>query len=128
MLTFSPTPERLVEMLADEGLIDFCVAGTEHAHLIDKAAKAQRAGVLATLSEVGDSLKLLPTIEQCQARIFTFREWAHHRNRCIFITSTQSTREALRRLHAAWFNIMFGKLMGASVSHVTAASLLGDHR
>lgn len=116
MLTFSPTPERLVDMLTDEGLIDFCVAGTEHAHLIDKAAKAQRAGVLATLSEVGESLKLLPTIDQCQARMFTFREWARHRDRRIFITSTQSTRQGLRRLHAAWFNIMLGKLLNASVS------------
>src|SRR6185295_3077251 len=97
-------------------LIDACVAGTEHAHLIDRAAKAQRGGVLATLSEVGASLKLLPTLEQCQGRRFTFREWAQRRHRCIFITSTQSTREALRRTHAAWFNILFGKLMSTSVA------------
>jgi type IV secretion system coupling TraD/TrwB family protein len=101
-------------MLTDEELIDACVAGTEHAHLIDRAAKAQRAGVLATLSEVGASLKLLPTLEQCDGCRFTFREWAQRRRRCIFITSTQSTREALRRTHAAWFNILFGKLMGTS--------------
>lgn len=116
LLAFKPSPERLVEMLTDEALIDQCVAGTEHAHLIDKAAKAQRAGVLATLSEVGASLKLLPTLEQCQGRTFTFHEWAQRRKRCIFITSTQSTREALRRIHAAWFNILFSKLMGTSVA------------
>jgi len=115
LLAFAPTIERLIEMLADESIIDFCVAGTEHAHLIDKAAKAQRAGVLATLSEVGESLKLLPTLDECQGRTFTFREWAKYRNRRIFITSTQSTREAMRRLHAAWFNIMLGKLLGANV-------------
>ncbi len=114
LLGFRPSPERLVQMLTDEELIDACVAGTEHAHLIDRAAKAQRAGVLATLSEVGASLKLLPTLEQCDGRRFTFREWAQQRRRCIFITSTQSTREALRRTHAAWFNILFGKLMGTS--------------
>ena len=113
MLAFSPPPDRLVDMLTDESLIDFCVAGTEHAHLIDKAAKAQRAGVLATLSEIGASLKLLPTIEECQGGVFTFREWAQRRNRRIFITSTQSSREAMRRLHAAWFNIMLGQLLGA---------------
>src|ERR1043165_6960263 len=104
------------KMLTDEALIDACVAGTEHAHLIDRAAKAQRAGVLATLSEVGASLKLLPTLEQCDGRRFTFREWAQRRRHCIFITSTQSTREALRRTHAAWFNILFGKLMGTSLT------------
>jgi hypothetical protein len=114
MLAFSPSPDRLVEMLTDESLIDFCVAGTEHAHLIDKAAKAQRAGVLATLSEVGASLKLLPTIDESQGGVFTFREWAQRRHRRIFITSTQSTREAMRRLHAAWFNIMLGKLLGVN--------------
>lgn len=116
LLGFKPSPERLVQMLTDEELIDTCVAGTEHAHLIDRAAKAQRAGVLATLSEVGASLKLLPTLEQCNGRRFTFREWAQLRRRCIFITSTQSTREALRRTHAAWFDILFGKLMGASLA------------
>ena len=114
MLAFSPPPDRLVEMLTDESLIDFCVAGTEHAHLIDKAAKAQRAGVLATLSEVGASLKLLPTSDESQGGVFTFHEWAQRRHRRIFITSTQSTRDAMRRLHAAWFNIMLGKLLGAS--------------
>ena len=116
LLGFKLSPERLVQMLTDEELIDACVAGTEHAHLIDRAAKAQRAGVLATLSEVGASLKLLPTLEQCDGRRFTFREWAQRRRRCIFITSTQSTREALRRTHAAWFNILFGKLMGTSLT------------
>jgi hypothetical protein len=116
LLGFKPSPERLVQMLTDQDLIDACVAGTEHAHLIDRAAKAQRAGVLATLSEVGASLKLLPTLEQCDGRRFTFREWAQRRRRCIFITSTQSTREALRRTHAAWFNILFGKLMGTSLT------------
>jgi type IV secretory pathway TraG/TraD family ATPase VirD4 len=88
--------------------------------LIDKAAKAQRAGVLATLSEVGESLKLLPSFEQCRRQDFNFRKWAQRRRGRIFITSTQSTREALRRLHAAWFNILFGKLLGTSVatSHI----------
>ena len=116
MLAFNPPPDRLVEMLTDDALIDYCVAGTEHAHLIDKAAKAQRAGVLATLSEVGESLKLLPSYEQCQRQSFIFRKWAQRRRGRIFITSTQSTREALRRLHAAWFNILFGKLLGTIVS------------
>src|SRR5574341_87240 len=51
MLMFNPHPERIVEMLSEDDLIDYCVAGTEHAHLIDKDAKGQRGGVLATLSE-----------------------------------------------------------------------------
>ncbi len=111
MLAYNPEPEQLVQWLTDQAMIDCCVHGTEHAHLIDRGAKAQRAGVLATLSEVGESLRLLPTYEQSQGRTFTFHQWAQHRNRRIFITSTQTTREALRRLQAAQFNILFGKLL-----------------
>jgi type IV secretory pathway TraG/TraD family ATPase VirD4 len=116
MLTFNPTPERLVEMLADEELIDHCVTGTEHAHLIGSDAKGQRGGVLATLSEIGESFKLLPTSEERPKNWLSFSKWARRRQGWIFITSTHSTREALRRLHAAWINILLGNLLGSSYS------------
>jgi hypothetical protein len=111
MLAYNPEPEQLVQWLTDDRMIDCCVHGTELAFLIDRSAKAQRAGVLATLSEVGECLRLLPTYDQAQRRPFTFHQWAQHRDRRIFITSTQTTRESLRRLEAAQFNIMFGKLL-----------------
>jgi len=114
MLTFTPTPERLVEMLADEELIEYCVAGTEHAHLIGSDAKGQRGGVLATLSEIGESFKLLPTTEERTKDWLSFSKWARRRQGWIFITSTHNTREALRRLHAAWINILLGNLLGDS--------------
>ncbi len=114
MLTFNPTSERLVEMLSDEELIDYCVAGTEHAHLIGEGAKGQRGGVLATLSEIGESFKLLPTSEECDKRWLSLSKWARRREGSIFITSTHNTREALRRLHAAWINILLGNLLGDS--------------
>jgi type IV secretory pathway TraG/TraD family ATPase VirD4 len=113
MLAFKPTSEQLIKMLADDALIDRCVEGTEHAQLINKAAKPQRAGVLATLSEIGASLKLLPpaTAAEIERPPFSFTEWAEMRPGGIFITSTQSTRDSLRRLHAAWLNILLGKLL-----------------
>ena len=114
MLTFTPTPERLVEMLSEEELIDYCVAGTEHAHLIGAGAKGQRGGVLATLSEIGESFKLLPSQEECEKRWISLRKWARRREGTIFITSTHATREPLRRLHAAWINILLGNLLGDS--------------
>lgn len=114
MLKFTPTPERLVEMLADEELIDYCVAGTEHAHLIGHDAKGQRGGVLATLSEIGESFKLLSTSEERGKHSLSLSKWARRREGWIFITSTHSTREALRRLHAAWINILLGNLLGNS--------------
>src|ERR1051325_3914813 len=111
MLRFTPTPERIVEMLSEDDLIDYCVAGTEHAHLIDRDAKGQRGGVLATLSEIGESFKLLPPYEESPKRSLSFERWARKRQGWIFITSSHSTREPLRRLHAAWINILLGNLI-----------------
>src|SRR5439155_13267408 len=78
MLEFKPNAERIVEMLTDENLIDEIVAGTEHAHLIDKDAKGQRGGVLATLSEIGESLKLLPSLEDCSREV-SLTGWTRQR-------------------------------------------------
>lgn len=116
MLRFNPTPERLVEMLTDEELIDYCVMGTEHAHLIGRDAKGQRGGVLATLSEVGESFKLLPPTQDNPKNWLSLYKWARRREGCIFITSTHGTRESLRRLHAAWINILLANLLGSSYS------------
>jgi Type IV secretion-system coupling protein DNA-binding domain len=110
MLTFSPTSERLVEMLSDESLIDYCVARTEHAHLIAKDAKGQRGGVLATLSEIGESFKLLASLEGSK-KTLSLHRWTRRREGRIFITSTHSTRESLRRLQAALINILLGNLL-----------------
>jgi type IV secretory pathway TraG/TraD family ATPase VirD4 len=115
MLTFTPTPERLVEMLSDESLIDYCVARTEHAHLIAKDAKGQRGGVLATLSEIGESFKLLPS-EDIPKRTLSLHRWTKRREGWIFITSTHSTRESLRRLQAAWINMLLGNLLSFTYS------------
>jgi type IV secretory pathway TraG/TraD family ATPase VirD4 len=110
LLAARPEPEELVQMLANAAAIDRLVAGTELAHLIDKSAKAQRAGVLGSLAKVGESFRLLPSRKQAKGE-FTFHEWAQQRNRRLFITSTHTTREPLRRIHAAWFNILIGKLL-----------------
>src|SRR5438552_10066519 len=110
MLEFKPDAKHIVEMLTDEKLIDEIVAGTEHAHLIDKDANGQRGGVLATLSEIGESLKLLPSLEDCSREV-SLTGWTRKRHGWIFITSTQDTRDALRTLQAAWINILMKRLM-----------------
>jgi len=114
ILTLNPTPAQLVEILSNEAMVDRCLAGTEHAHLIDKGAKGQRGGVLATLSEIGETFKLLPLAEDCNNRALSLGKWARRRQGTIFITSTHNTREALRRIHVAWLNILFGHLLGDS--------------
>jgi hypothetical protein len=114
ILLSNPTPEQIVEMLCDEEMIDQCVAGTEHAHLISRGAKGQRGGVLATLSEVGETFKLLPSPEECKKRGLFLRNWARRRRGRLFITSTHTTREPLRRLDAALLNMLIGYLLGES--------------
>lgn len=95
-------------------MIDQCVAGTEHAHLISRGAKGQRGGVLATLSEVGETFKLLPSAEECNKRGLFLKNWARRRRGRLFITSSHTTREPLRRLDAALLNILLGYLLGES--------------
>ncbi len=109
---------RIIEILTKEELIDKIVAGTEYAHLINPGAKGQRGGVLATLSEIGESLKLLPPREQC-TNTLSLTEWAKRRKGWIFITSKQDTRDATRRLHAAMINILMKRLLAAEPEWAT---------
>jgi len=113
MLELKPTAERIVDCLKEEKLIDEIVAGTEHAHLINEGAKGQRGGVLATLSEIGEALKLLPSPDECAGEL-SITEWSRRRRGWIFITSTQDTRDALRTLHAAWINILMKRLLAVA--------------
>lgn len=103
---------RIIEILIREDLIDQVVAGTELAHLISHGAKGQRGGVLATLAEIGESLKLLPPREQCRGAI-SLTQWARQRKGWIFITSKHDQRDALGRLQAAWINILMKRLLAA---------------
>jgi hypothetical protein len=59
LLEFNPTPDELIRWLISEEEIDKHVEGTELAHLINAQAPQQRGGVLGTLWEVGNKLKLL---------------------------------------------------------------------
>ena len=102
----------IIEILIREDLIDQVVAGTELAHLITPGAKGQRGGVLATLSEVGETLRLLPPREQC-SKALSLTEWAKRRKGWIFITAKHDNRDALRRFHAASINILMKRLLAA---------------
>jgi hypothetical protein len=67
--------------------------------------------VLATLAEIGETFKLLPPYEASPKRSLSLQRWARKRQGWVFITSTHSTREPLRRLYAAWINILLGNLL-----------------
>ena len=69
LLTFGPTPQELVEWMANPDEIDRRVQNTEMAMMIAKGAQQQRNGVLASLGLIADSLRMLPRKEKSRASL-----------------------------------------------------------
>ena len=116
LLTFGPTPQQLVEWMSNPDEIDKRVGGTELASIIAQGAQQQRAGVLASLGLIADSLRMLPTKEQAGGRTWSATEWAEKRKGWIFITSKATEREALRPLHSLWIDLLVLRLLNASTA------------
>lgn len=110
LLESAPPPDELVRWLVHEEEIDNQVKGTELAHLIDPKAPQQRGGVLGTLSEVGNTLRLLPREAECSENLL-MTNWATERRGWIFVTSTQDTRSQLRPLHVVFLDLLMKRLM-----------------
>jgi type IV secretory pathway TraG/TraD family ATPase VirD4 len=111
LLRFRPTPTQLIEWMSNPAEIDRRVAGTENANYIDRAAGPQRAGVLASLSKVAKSLRLLPTLEQTNGQEWSATSWAETRQGWVFITSLPAAREALRPLQSVWIDMLVLRLL-----------------
>ena len=110
LMAYGPTPEELVAWMSNPEEIDRRLKGTEHAHLIDPRAHQQRAGVLASLGLVADSLRLLPKRNEGKA-VWTATEWAENRRGWIFLTSLPAEREALRPLQSLWIDWLVLRLL-----------------
>ena len=110
LMAYGPTPEELVKWMSDPQEIDRRLKGTEHAHLIDPKAEHQRAGVLASLGLVADSLRLLPKKGDGNGE-WSATEWAETRQGWIFITSLPAEREALRPLQSLWIDLLVLRLL-----------------
>jgi hypothetical protein len=110
LLTFGPSPQELVEWMANPDEIDRRVQNTEMAMMIAKGAQQQRNGVLASLGLIADSLRMLPKKETTESH-WSATEWAEHRKGWIFITSKPSEREALRPLHSLWIDLLVLRLL-----------------
>jgi hypothetical protein len=110
LMAYGPTPDQLVQWMSDPEEIDRRVQGTEHAHLIDPHAHQQRAGVLASLGLVADSLRLLPKRSEANGQ-WTATEWAEKRQGWIFLTSLPAEREALRPLQSLWIDWLVLRLL-----------------
>ena len=110
LMAYGPTPDELVAWMSNPDEIDRRLKGTEHAHLIDPRAHQQRAGVLASLGLVADSLRLLPKRDAGNG-IWTATEWAEKRQGWIFLTSLPAEREALRPLQSLWIDWLVLRLL-----------------
>jgi len=114
LMAYGPTPEELIAWMANPEEIDRRLKGTEHAHLIDPRAHQQRAGVLASLGLVADSLRLLPKRDESNG-VWTATEWAEKREGWIFLTSLPAEREALRPLQSLWIDWLVLRLLNERV-------------
>jgi hypothetical protein len=110
LLRFGPTPKELIQWMSDPAEIDKRVKGTEVANYIDRAAGPQRVGVLASLSKVAKSLRLLPEKGEGNGE-WSATEWAETRRGWIFITSLPPERTALQPLQSVWIDMLVMRLL-----------------
>ena len=110
LLKQGPSFARLLEWMADPARIDERLYGTPQAAYLDPKAGPQRAGVLASLNMIADSLDLLP--EKSDNRgYFTTGKWKFERTRWVFLTSKPSMRERILPLHSAWLDLLILRMM-----------------
>ena len=110
LLRYGPSPTELIEWMSNPAEIDRRVAGTEVANYIDRAAGPQRVGVLASLSKVAKSLRLLPRKGDGNGE-WSATGWSETRKGWIFITSLPAEREALRPLQSVWIDMLVLRLL-----------------
>jgi hypothetical protein len=106
-----PRPEELVQWMATKHAIESELRDTEHAVLVDQTAGPQRAGVLSSLNKIANTLRMLPTVADHPAGEWTAKTWAENRKGWIFLTSTTTTRKAIRPLHCVWLDMLVMHLL-----------------
>src|SRR5579885_686662 len=104
-------PWDILRWMADPSWIEAKVKRTPLAALLDAGAPAQRAGVLASLNMVADSLELLPEWENTRPT-FATAEWYASRKRWVFLTSTPAYRAKILPLHSGWLDLFVLRMMG----------------
>jgi len=116
LLKRQPQPRDILSMMAEPSRIEAAVKGTPLAALLDSGAPAQRAGVLASLNMVADSLELLPEWEHTRPT-FATAEWYTARKRWVFLTSTPAYRAKILPLHSVWLDLFILRMMGYCEDH-----------
>ena len=110
LLSFKPTASDIAQWLQNPAEIDQRLAGTELRSMIDASAPSQRAGVLASLSMVGESFQLIPDRTEAKGTWSAY-DWAKHRKGWLFLTSTPQTLDRLRPLISLWFDLLLMRLL-----------------
>lgn len=93
--------------------IEMKLKNTEHAVLVDQTAGPQRAGVLSSLNKIASTLRMLPTVADHPVAEWNAKAWSEHRKGWIFLTSTTTTRKAIRPLHCVWLDMLVMHLLSA---------------
>jgi len=112
LLKRKPQPGELLAWMAEPGVMAAMVKGTPLAALLDPAAPPQRAGVIASMNMVADSLESLPEYDAAQGKTFSTAEWYTERKRWVFLTSSADYREKLLPLHSVWLDLFILRMMG----------------
>jgi type IV secretion system coupling TraD/TrwB family protein len=110
LLSYKPTAQEIARWLQNPGDIDRLLGGTELASMIDPAAPSQRAGVLASLSMIGDSFQLIPDRSETTGK-WSAHDWAQNRKGWLFLTSTPQTLDRLRPLISLWLDLSLTRLL-----------------
>jgi hypothetical protein len=110
LLRLHPGPEQLIAWMKNAAEIDKRVRGTEYASMLDPKAAPQRSGVLATMNNKADTIRLLRTDKESVPR-WTAREWVRKRRGWIFLTSTPETRDALKPIISLWLDLLILRLL-----------------
>jgi len=112
LLKRRPQPRDILKWMAAPETMAAMIKGTPLAALLDPAAPPQRAGVIARLNMVADSLDLLPEYNDSQGKSFSTAEWYTERKRWVFLTSSADYREKLLPLHSVWLDLFILRMMG----------------
>jgi hypothetical protein len=105
----------LLEWMSDPVEIERRLQGTPQAMFIDRKAGDQRAGVLASLNMIADSLALLPQGREAE-EWFSTAKWKYERTQWVFLTSKPALRERILPLHSAWLDLFILRMMEPCVN------------
>jgi hypothetical protein len=109
LLTYTPTPQQLIQWMSHPEDIDRLMDGTPYAALISPRWPGQRNGVLGPLHRVAEAFSLLPTENETEGQWNTL-EWSKKRTGWLFLPSTNITHEHLMPLTSLWLDLLVMRL------------------